>query len=169
LERLSNWYQDRGVPQSVVLAVRAGGVDDSVGHNLLDLARRVDAVDGFRQGGSAASLSEANKRVANILLKQVDEVSRGAVDAALLEEKAERELYQVIEAKRQAIGPLMASREYSAALNSLADLQAAIDCFFDEVMVMVEDLPVRNNRIALLQQLRQLFLEIADISLIQSN
>ena len=114
-------------------------------------------------------MSEANKRVANILLKQVDEVSRGAVDAALLEEKAERELYQVIEAKRQAIGPLMASREYSAALNSLADLQAAIDCFFDEVMVMVEDLPVRNNRIALLQQLRQLFLEIADISLIQSN
>jgi len=52
---------------------------------------------------------------------------------------------------------------------ALADLQAAIDCFFDEVMVMVEDLPVRNNRIALLQQLRQLFLEIADISLIQSN
>jgi|TARA_Y100000310_G_scaffold335006_2_gene416038 glycyl-tRNA synthetase beta chain len=168
LERLSNWYQERGVPQSVVLAVRSGGQDGTVQHNFLDLARRIDAVDSFRQGHRAAALAEANKRVANILLKQVDDESRGSVDAALLTEKAEVELHRQIVAKQQAIQPMMQSRDYGATLDTLADLQAAIDSFFDEVMVMVDDLPIRNNRIALLQQLRLLFLEIADISLIQS-
>lgn len=167
LDRLSNWYQDRGVPQSVVLAVRSGGQDSAVPHNLLDLARRIDAVDSFRHRRSAASLAEANKRVANILRKQANTAAVAGVDSVLLKDQAEQELHRLIVAKQKEIKPLMASRDYSAALDSLADLQVAIDRFFDEVMVMVDDKPLRNNRIALLLQVRQLFLEIADISLIQ--
>jgi len=168
LERFSNWYQDQGIPQMVTQAVRSGGGENStVQHNLLDMDRRVQAVNRFRQGSSAASLTEANKRVANILQKQTDNVSMGSVDASLLKERAEQDLHRLIIEKQQAIQPLMGSRDYAAALDSLADLQVAIDCLFNEVMVMVEDQQLRNNRIALLQQLRQLFLEIADISLIQ--
>jgi glycyl-tRNA synthetase beta chain len=170
LERLSNWYQDRGIPHSVFRAVRsAGGDSGNAHHNLLDVDTRVAAVEDFRQGSSAARLSEANKRVANILLKQAKEVSKSAVIPELLKEPAERALHRLIEEKRQSIQPMMAARDFSGALESLAGLQGAIDSLFDEVMVMVEDIDLRNNRIALLQQLRELFLEVADISLIQST
>lgn len=170
LDRLNNWYRDRDIPQSVIQAVRSGGGEDgTIHHNLLDMDKRIRAVNSFKQRSSAASLSEANKRVANILQKQAQTVQRVSINPALLIESAEQALHRAIIEKQQAIRPMIASRDYSAALDSLADLQVVIDSLFDEVMVMVDDPALRNNRIALLHQLRELFLEVADISLIQTN
>jgi len=61
----------------------------------------------------------------------------------------------------------MAQGDYSAALTELAGLRAAVDAFFDNVMVMADDEAVKNNRLALLKQLQGLFIGIADISLLQ--
>ena len=60
--------------------------------------------------------------------------------------------------------PLLESRQYTEALTALAELREPVDTFFDDVMVNVEDKATRKNRLALLSQLRALFLDVADIS-----
>jgi glycyl-tRNA synthetase beta chain len=108
-------------------------------------------------------LAAANKRVSNILSKQDTAVS-SIVDAALLQEAAEKDLAQAVNTKAELVAPLFAAREYAKALALLADLQQPVDAFFDGVMVMCENAALQQNRLALLQQLRGLFLEVADIS-----
>lgn len=131
----------------------------------LDIHKRVMAVHSFTQLPEAASLAAANKRVSNILSKSADgKTAYGAIDPALLQEVAEKNLAQALKDKAATVAPLFAARDYTATLASLADLREPVDGFFDQVMVMAEDEKLRNNRLALLAQLQALFLQVADIS-----
>lgn len=131
----------------------------------LDIHKRVLAVHSFTQLPQATSLAAANKRVSNILSKSAEGISTQiTVNAALLQEEAEKNLAQALAAKTAVVAPLFSARDYTATLASLADLRDPVDAFFDQVMVMAEDETLRNNRLALLAQLQALFLQVADIS-----
>jgi glycyl-tRNA synthetase beta chain len=139
-------------------AVRAGHPS-----SLLDFAERLSAVAAFLQLDAAASLAAANKRTANIL-RQVEIADGTALDAQLFAEDAERKLFIALQTARKNVAPLIEKRAYTDALQQLAALHAPVDEFFDDVMVMTDDVAIRNNRLALLTELRSLFLDIADIS-----
>ncbi len=157
LERFRAWYEDAGIPVEVFLAVSARKVS-----NPLDIDQRVKAVHEFYQLPQAQALAAANKRVANILAKSGDPADK--LDPALLQEPAEKALAEAVQAKAERVEPLFAQRAYTEALTQLADLQEPVDAFFDQVMVNADDEQLRNNRLALLQQLGNLFLAVADIS-----
>jgi len=131
--------------------------------SLVDFDRRLAAVQTFARLEQAASLAAANKRIANILRKAGDPEGL-TVDKKLLQEDAERALQNALDSARQTVSPMLKTRAYAEVLNELADLRDPVDRFFDEVMVMAEDEAVRNNRLALLGELRALFLHVADIS-----
>ena len=131
----------------------------------LDINQRVHAVHRFAQLPEAEALAAANKRVSNLLAKaNVGQLPQ--LNLALLGMGAERELGDQICALAQKAMPLLMQRKYREGLEQLAGLRGAVDKFFDEVMVMVDDEAVRNNRLALLSMLRNLFLEVADISVL---
>jgi glycyl-tRNA synthetase beta chain len=131
--------------------------------SLLDFDRRLAAVQTFARLEQAESLASANKRIANILRK-ADDPTGLAVKKKLLQDDAELALFSALESAREKVRPLLAVRSYAEVLNELADLRAPVDRFFDDVMVMADDEGVRNNRLALLTELRALFLDVADIS-----
>lgn len=162
LDRLRAWYQDQGVSADVFASVAALNIADP-----LDIDRRIKAVQSFKQLAEAEALSVANKRVSNILTKQVSELVNGSVDVALFESNVESELAAAVNAKRQQVSSLSAARDYEGVLQELAGLRQPVDDFFDQVMVMTDDVPRRENRLRLLSQLRALFLHVADIALLQ--
>jgi glycyl-tRNA synthetase beta chain len=131
--------------------------------SLVDFHRRLDAVQSFIGHESASSLAAANKRIANILRK-ADQQGNAKVKEKLLQDDAELALWSALKTTREALKPLLAAREYAAALDRLATLRGVVDAFFDDVMVMAENDAVKNNRLALLAELRALFLNVADIS-----
>ncbi|MDA1064166.1 MAG: glycine--tRNA ligase subunit beta [Proteobacteria bacterium] len=131
--------------------------------SLVDFELRLLAVQAFIGLDSASSLAAANKRIANIL-KQAGEPGAATVNEKLLREDAELALWDALKAARDSQPPLLERREYTAALNELAKLRGVVDAFFDGVMVMADDKGVRSNRLALLTELRELFLNVADIS-----
>lgn len=130
-----------------------------------DFQRRLQAVQNFRTLPEAESLAAANKRIANILRKSDNKI---AETIAQLVEPAEITLLASAEQAETDVTPLLAASDYQAALNRLAGLRADVDRFFDDVMVMCDDLDLRANRLALLTKLSTLFLQIADISKLQS-
>jgi glycyl-tRNA synthetase beta chain len=131
--------------------------------SLVDFERRLVAVQAFIKLEPAASLAAANKRIANIL-KKAGETDGAAVKEKLLGDPAELALWQALAKAREAIVPMLEAREYTSALTALAELREPVDRFFDDVMVMADDKATRNNRLALLGELRASFLGIADIS-----
>ena len=131
--------------------------------SLVDFDRRLAAVQTFARLEQAASLAAANKRIANILRKAGDPEGL-SVDKKLFQEEAERALQNALDSARKKVSPMLKTRAYAEVLNELADLRDPIDRFFDDVMVMAEDEALRNNRLALLGELRALFLHVADIS-----
>lgn len=160
LERFRAWYEDVNINAEVFLAVLAIKPTRP-----LDFDRRVKAVNHFRSLTEANALAAANKRVSNILSKQgVTGISD--VNPALLSEAAEKSLASAIDAQKAVLAPLFAEGKYQEALESLAGLRAPVDAFFEDVMVMADDEAVKNNRLALLSQLRALFLGVADISVL---
>ncbi|MBD9426036.1 glycine--tRNA ligase subunit beta [Pseudomonas sp. PDM15] len=159
-DRLRARYEDEGVEVAVYQAVRALSPAAP-----LDFDQRVQAVQAFRQLPQAAALAAANKRVSNILAKAEGELPAG-INSALLEAGAEQALAHAVAAAEQAVAPLAAARSYREALAQLASLREPVDAYFDAVMVNAEDAAVRANRYALLNQLRGLFLGVADISLL---
>ncbi|MFP4136925.1 MAG: glycine--tRNA ligase subunit beta [Halomonas sp.] len=161
LDRFRAWGQDEGISAEAYLAVRSRPVTRP-----LDFARRLRAVQAFAGRDEAAALAAANKRVSNILAKQADEVG-SAVDTSLLQEEAEKALHAAMQAQRTVVTPLFVEARYQEALDALAALREPVDTFFDEVMVMADDTAVRSNRLALLAELRALFLEVADIAQLQ--
>ncbi|WP_417596130.1 glycine--tRNA ligase subunit beta [Oceanospirillum sp.] len=161
LDRFRAWYQAEGIAVETFLAVRSRPVS-----NAYDFDRRVQAVTAFSKLDEAEALAAANKRVNNILAKQ-NYQGNAQVDTALLAEDAEKVLAEQVAAKQAELAPLFAAANYQAALNSLASLRSAVDNFFDNVMVMADDEQVKNNRLALLASLSSLFLEVADIALLQ--
>ncbi|MEX0976555.1 MAG: glycine--tRNA ligase subunit beta [Woeseia sp.] len=131
--------------------------------SLLDFDQRLQAVAAFVKLEPAATLAAANKRIANIL-RQADYEGGAAVDLALLTEPAENALHTALQAADQDIRPLLRRRDYTETLARLAGLREPVDQFFDSVMVMTDDDDLRRNRLALLAEMRGLFLEVADIS-----
>jgi glycyl-tRNA synthetase beta chain len=129
----------------------------------LDFAQRLQGLAAFLELPEAASLTAANKRIANILRK-AEGASGGDVDVEALKAPAEVRLYDAMRALSKAVATATAQREYAAALGHLAQLRAAVDSFFDQVMVMDPDEKLRANRLALLAELRGLFAGVADLS-----
>jgi len=159
-ERLRRYFFDRdaGLATETFDAVLARSPA-----SLVDFGRRLGAVQAFLKLDAAESLAAANKRIANIL-RQADSGGAGAVKEKLLTDDAERALWKTLGETAEVVRPLLAARDYTSALTALAGLRAPIDSFFDDVMVMADDDSIRNNRLALLAELRALFLGVADIS-----
>ena len=131
--------------------------------SLVDFDRRLAAVQTFARLEQAESLAAANKRIANILRKAGDPEGL-EIKKKRLEEGAEMALFNALGNAREKVAPMLKERRYAQVLNELADLRDPVDRFFDDVMVMADDEAVRNNRLALLGDLRALFLDVADIS-----
>jgi glycyl-tRNA synthetase beta chain len=162
MERLRNWYTDTGCDTLVFDAVLARQPTHP-----LDFDARIQAVRAFQGLPEAASLAAANKRIRNILRKSETAIPP-RYRAELLQEPAEQALAVALDERAEAVGPLFAARDYTRALCELADLQVPVDRFFDDVMVMSDDTALRDNRLALLNTLSELFLQVADISLLQT-
>ena len=161
LGRLAVYYGNQafaGDEIDAVVSLRPGRFNE------LDL--RLRAVAAFRKLPEAASLSAANTRITNILKKSKQAIA-DKVDTSLLEAGAETTLHSAIQTSLDDVEPLLKAADYSAALTKLASLREPVDAFFDNVMVMAEDDAIRNNRLALLDGLRKLFLRIADLSRLQ--
>lgn len=158
ISRLKAYYADQGVTAEQFEAVRVCGPSHP-----LDFAKRIDAVCQFSNMEEAASLSSANKRIANIL-KKVTVALPEEVSAALFSEAAEQQLFSALDALRESVSTKIAERDYTGAMQLLATIRQPVDAFFDGVMVMAEDEAVKLNRLALLNQIYQLFRQVADIS-----
>ncbi len=161
LGRFRAWYQDEGFSVDIIQAVLARRPTKPA-----DFDQRVKAVSHFRGLEAAESLAAANKRVGNILAKFDGELA-AEIDLSLLQEDAEKALAESVEVMTEALEPAFATGNYQEALSKLADLREPVDAFFDNVMVMADDEALKKNRLTLLNNLRNLFLQIADISLLQ--
>ena len=129
----------------------------------LDFVRRARAVAGFAEQEASAALIAGNKRVGNILSKLEGDID-STVNEALLQEDAEKALYSALSTLRAEVESMVEDADYQGALNALSSLRTPIDKFFDEVRVMADDEAVKANRLAILANLRQQFIGIADIS-----
>ncbi len=167
LERLKNYLREREfAPQDIdaVLAV----CDEAI----YQVPRRLEAVRQFNARAEAGALAAANKRIANILAKEAgaDKAALGrgdagpAPDPARFAEDAERALFAAGERLRPQVEAWMAQEDFTAALVALAGLREAVDRFFTDVMVMAEDLALRENRLRLLRHLAAMMNRVADLS-----
>jgi glycyl-tRNA synthetase beta chain len=162
LGRYRAMYEEQGIKPDIILAVQALKPTQP-----FDFDRRVKAVAQFAALPEAAALAAGNKRVSNILAKETV-AADAPVNPALFTEAAEKALGEAVSTLAAELAPLFEQREYTASLNRLAALRPQVDAFFTEVMVMADDAAVKANRLALLAKLRGLFLQVADISLLQT-
>ena len=160
LGRFRAWYQDEGIAVDVIQSVLARRPTRPA-----DFDARVRAVSHFRTLDSAEALAAANKRVSNILAKA--DAAIGEINLTACVEPAEKALAEAVLALRTEVQPLIAQGDYTAVLDKLANLRAPVDSFFDNVMVNAEDPALRQNRLAILNTLQDLFLQVADISVLQ--
>ena len=160
LGRFRAWYQDEGIAVDVIQAVLARRPTRPA-----DFDARVRAVSHFRTLDSAEALAAANKRVSNILAKA--DAAIGEINLTACVEPAEKALAEAVLALRTEVQPLIAQGDYTTVLDKLANLRAPVDSFFDNVMVNAEDPALRQNRLAILNTLQGLFLQVADISVLQ--
>lgn len=161
-ERLRGYVLDNGFTVDTfeaVLAVAPG--------RPLDFMQRLDAVRDFRALPEAEALAAANKRIDNILRKNGAYDQQLTLQTELLNDPAEQNLAALVSEVQQAVTPLMQHTDYPAVLKRLATMRDSIDKFFDDVMVMADEPAVRDNRLALLNQTRALFIGVADISCLQ--
>ena len=160
LGRFRAWYQDEGIAVDVIQAVLARRPTRPA-----DFDARVRAVSHFRTLDSAEALAAANKRVSNILAKA--DAAIGEINLTACVEPAEKALAEAVLALRTEVQPLIVQGDYTTVLDKLANLRAPVDSFFDNVMVNAEDPALRQNRLAILNTLQGLFLQVADISVLQ--
>lgn len=161
MARFRAWYQDKGIGVDVILAVLARRPTRPA-----DFDSRINAVSHFRSLEASSALAAANKRVSNILAK-VEGALPTTINASLLTEAAEQALAAKLNELQPQLAPLFANADYQQALTLLAGLRESVDQFFEDVMVMADDEALKNNRLALLNNLREQFLHVADISLLQ--
>ncbi|CAM3817913.1 glycine--tRNA ligase subunit beta [Xenorhabdus thuongxuanensis] len=161
LGRFRAWYQELGYSVDTIQAVLARRPTQPA-----DFDARMKAVTHFRTLDAAVSLAAANKRVSNILAKSEEQLN-DTVLASVLKAAEEIQLATHLVVLKEKLAPLFAESNYQDALVELASLREVVDAFFDNVMVMDEDSQVRVNRLTLLSELRDLFLRVADISLLQ--
>ncbi|OCG39999.1 glycine--tRNA ligase subunit beta [Gilliamella apicola] len=160
--RFRAWYQEQGFAIDTIQAVLSLNPTKPA-----DFDARVKAVTHFRTLPEASSLAEANKRVSNVLSK-VDVTIPEQINVALLEAGAESELAKKLAILTDKLSPYFSESRYQDALIELSSLKETVNTFFDSVMVMVDNEGIRLNRLALLKKLQNLFLKVADISLLQA-
>jgi glycyl-tRNA synthetase beta chain len=165
VERLRSYFIDSGAQEGVpgISVEMFDAVRSSEPVSPLDFAARLAALGRFLAMPEAASLTAANKRIANIL-KKSEAGGAGTVDVGLLREPAEKNLHEALAGVIAGVERALAKHDYAAALAKLATLRPVVDAFFDGVMVNAEDVNLRRNRLALLAQLRRQFTRIADLS-----
>ena len=164
LERFRSWYSDEGIPSNVFQSVM-----QIKPRKPYDFAKRIEAVSSFVQLEESAALAAANKRVSNLLDKVDASSLSNDVNAELLVDEAEKALFQQLLDREYSTAPLFEAGDYTSGLAELAQLKNSVDDFFDDVLVMCDDKFVQNNRIALLQRLRDIFLKVADISFLHTS
>ncbi len=162
LGRYRAFYQEQNVSVDVIQAVLANAPTAP-----LDFDKRVSAVSHFKAMAESATLAAANKRVGNILAK-FDGQLYANFDTTIASEEAEMALANTFSEIKTKVMPLQAARDYQAVLAELSKIKQPIDDFFDNVMVMADDEKVKTNRLTLLNEIRNSFLVIADISVLQS-
>ena len=145
----------RGIPREAVEAVTSVSFEDVV-----DCRARIEALVAIKEQPAFAILAAAFKRVMNIIKNS----RGGVVDENLLQEPAEKELFEIFQAIRKDSEPYLLEKEYGKALSVMLRMKEPVDAFFDEVMVMVDDQPLRQNRLNLLGAIAQLFLQVGDFS-----
>jgi glycyl-tRNA synthetase beta chain len=161
LDRLRGYYAEQGFDNAQFESVLAVQPD-----SLADFDRRLRAVAAFGRLPEAIHLAAANKRVANILRKEADAASSRTIDPTLFEADAERELAEALNQARADTAQALDAADYAAVLERLAQLQAPVDSFFENVLVNADNAAVRANRLALLAQLKAQFATVADIALL---
>ena len=157
LDRMRGILRERGFTPNEVEAVLVEELD-----RLHDIVERLDAVQAFAALPESASLAAANKRITNILKKTDAEI--GQVHENLFQEDAEKALFEAMNRVRPQVDAAFAARDFAGTLKTLAQLRTEVDAFFNGVMVMAEDVKLRNNRLALLSQLHGMLNRVADIS-----
>lgn len=162
LDRLKGYFADQSISPDVFDAVVA-----LTPAQPFDFACRIEAVNQFKKLDAAESLAAANKRITNIL-KKLDGELPSKINNGLFVEEAEKQLANQLTSASERVEPLLAQSQYTEALTELSDLREVVDKFFDDVMVMADDEALKNNRIALLNQLHGQFMQVADLSLLQS-
>lgn len=163
LERLRVLMEEQGTNPNIVNAVLARNPTKPI-----DIHKRIEAINYFLTLPEAETLCAAHKRVNNILNK-ADYVADKGFDCRLVVEAVEQQLADAIAEKKSAIRPLYEAGQYREALQLLAEIKSVVDDFFKIVMVMDADPNLRNNRLALLADLRELFIWVADLSLLGSR
>lgn len=161
LGRFRAWYQEEGHALDTIQAVLARRPTKPV-----DFDARVKAVSYFRTLEEATALTAANKRISNILAKSTDTLNKH-VQASVLQEAAEIQLASNLVVLCNKLELYCAASNYQDALVELATLSEPVDAFFKNVLVMADNDAVRVNRLTLLSKLRELFLQVADISVLQ--
>jgi glycyl-tRNA synthetase beta chain len=160
LDRLRGLLRDRGFSPNEVEAVLAQNPD-----RVDDVVQRLEAVQAFAALPESASLAAANKRITNILKKNEEALAQASsVDPALLQDEAEKTLLAAVTRVQPEVDAAFEKGDFGGTLKTLAQLRDAVDAFFNDVMVMAEDVALRNNRLALLQRLHALMNRVADIS-----
>jgi glycyl-tRNA synthetase beta chain len=160
LDRLRGLLRDRGFSPNEVEAVLAQNPD-----RVDDVVQRLEAVQAFAALPESASLAAANKRITNILKKNEEALAQASsVDPALLQDEAEKTLFAAVTRVQPEVDAAFEKGDFGDTLKTLAQLRDAVDAFFNDVMVMAEDVALRNNRLALLQRLHALMNRVADIS-----
>lgn len=162
LDRSKGYFSERGYDFDVFESVAT-----TLPSNPADMAKRIKAIAQFKTIPEAESLASANKRIGNILKKVEAKDIAGTINADLLKEEAEKALYQELNTAVDDTKQWVETRQYEKTLKRLATLKTSVDTFFDSVMVMSEDAKEKANRLALLQQLSNQFLNIADIGRLQ--
>ena len=161
LERLRAFFADKNISADIFDAVFACFPTRPV-----DFGQRIEAVNAFKALPEAESLAAANKRIRNILKKVEGNISAEVRDS-LLQENAEKDLHAKVSQISNEVNAFYTDGDYQSALTKLATLKDPVDQFFDDVMVMADDDALKNNRIALLNQISDLFLQAADLSRLQ--
>jgi glycyl-tRNA synthetase beta chain len=157
LERLKNYLREKDFAPDEIDAVVSQNPTRMDG-----VLPRIEAVRAFRALPESASLAAANKRIRNILKKT--EANNGVINASLMADAAEKNLFSAMQKLSPQVSAHMQNQHYTGALKELAGVRGEVDKFFDDVMVMHDDIAVRNNRIALLRELDGLMNQVADIS-----
>ena len=158
LDRLRFVLREQGHSADEVEAVLA-----SAPRRIDQVGPRIEAVRAFRSLPEAEALAAAHKRIRNILRKSAGEAMTGRVETALLQAGAEADLYAALREVEPRLESALANLDYGGALAILAGLRGAVDRFFDEVMVRVDEPLLRANRLALLSQLAAAMNSVADI------
>jgi len=159
--RTAAMYQEKGFSSQSIKAVQALNISQPT-----DFYNRLEAVKTFDSQPESADLAEANKRVKNILSKSDFNFATSSINQALFESD-EKALFETIQTVKAFVDEQVSKGNYGLALSKLAGLKDVVNQFFDNVMINVDDPAIKNNRLALINELRNLFIGIADISLLQ--